>query len=64
MVLKLFKFLEPFLIDTFLLKVTQFEKTGSISKLFISLGDLIIKFHFSNLEVDHVFCDLYTFAVR
>ena len=63
MVLKLFKFLEQFLIDTFLLKVTQYEKTGSISKLFISLGDLIIKFHLRT-SVDHVFRDFYTFAVR
>ena len=31
-----------------LLKLTQFEKTGSIPKSFISLGNLIINFHFRN----------------
>ena len=34
--------------DTFLLKLTQFETTGSIRKTFISLGNLIINFHFRN----------------
>ena len=32
----------------FLLKLTQFEKTGSIDKTFISLGNLKINFHFRN----------------
>ena len=30
MALKLFEFLEQFMIDIFLIKLTQFEKTGSI----------------------------------
>ena len=30
------------MMDTFLLKLTQFEKTGSIGKIFISLGNLLI----------------------
>ena len=38
------------MMDTFLLKLTQFEKTKSISKAFISLGNLIINFHFLNLN--------------
>ena len=36
------------MIDTFLIKLTQFEKTGSIGKCFIPLGDLKIKFQFQN----------------
>ena len=64
MALKLFEIVEQFMMGTFLLKLTQFEKTRSIRKTFISLGNLIINFHFQNLEVDHVFHDLYTFAVR
>ena len=51
--------------DTFLLKLTQFEKTGSIRKNFIPLENLITReFPFSKSEVDHVFRDLYTFAFR
>ena len=46
MALKLF--VKQFMMDTFMLKLTQFEKTGSIGKTFISLGNLIIKFHFQN----------------
>ena len=34
--------------DTFLIKLTQFEKTGSIGKFFIPLGYLKTKFHFLN----------------
>ena len=30
MALKLFEFVEQFMMDTFLLQLTQFEKTGSI----------------------------------
>ena len=37
-----------FMIETFFIKVTQFEKTGSISKIFISLENLKIKFYFRN----------------
>ena len=46
MPLKLFEFLEQFIIDTLLIKITQFEKIGSIGKIFISRGNSIIKFHF------------------
>ena len=38
------------MIDNFLLKLTQFEKTGSIGKTFIPLGNHKIKFHFGNLK--------------
>ena len=48
MALKLLKFVEQFMMDTFLLKLTQFEKTGSIGISFISLGNLIINFQFRN----------------
>ena len=34
---KLYKFLEQLIIGTCLIKFTQFEKTGSISKIFIWL---------------------------
>ena len=33
--LKLFEFVEQFILGTWLLKLTQFEKTGSIGKTFI-----------------------------
>ena len=64
MALKLFEFVEKLMMDTFLLKLTQFEKTGSIRTTFISLGNLIILFPFSKSEVDHVFRDFYVFTVR
>ena len=48
MALKLFEFVEQFMMDTFMLTLTQFEKTGSIGETFISLGYLIINFHFRN----------------
>ena len=48
MALKLFELVEQFMMDTFLLKITQFENTGSIGKTYISLGNLIINFHFPN----------------
>ena len=48
MALNLFEFLEQLIIDNFFLKLTQFEKTGSIRKDYISLRSLIIKFHFRN----------------
>ena len=49
MPLKLFEFVEQFIMDTFFkLKLTQFDKTGSIHKTFISLGNLISNFHFRN----------------
>ena len=50
MALKLFEFVEQFISDNFLLRLTGFEKTGSIGKTFISLGNLIINFHFRNLK--------------
>ena len=48
MSLKLFEFVEHFMMDTFMLKLTQFEKTGSIGETFVSLGNLIINFQFRN----------------
>ena len=44
MALRLFEFAEQFMMDTCLLKLNQYEKTGSIGKTFISLGNLIINF--------------------
>ena len=51
MVLKLFEVIEQFMMDTFLLKLTQFEKIGSIRKTFISLGNLINNSHFRNQKL-------------
>ena len=48
MALKLFAFVERFMMEFFLLKITQFEKTGSMGKTFTPLGNLIINFHFGN----------------
>ena len=48
MALKLFEFVEKFMMIIFLLKFTQFEIIGTIGKTFISLGNLIINFHFQN----------------
>ena len=45
MALRLFEFVEQFMLDTFSLKSSQFEKTGSI---LFSLRNLIINFHFRN----------------
>ena len=45
---KLFEFVEQFMIDFCLLNLTQTDKTGSIGKTFISLGNLIINYHFRN----------------
>ena len=36
------------MIDSFSLKLTQFEKTRSINKTLFSPGNLIITFHFRN----------------
>ena len=58
MALKLFESVEKFMMNTFLLKLTQFEQTGSTDKNFISLGNLIFHFHFRTIR------DLYYFAVR
>ena len=38
MALRLFEFVEQFRVDTFLLKFTQFKKTGSIGKTFYFAG--------------------------
>ena len=48
MTLKLFEFVEQVMMDTLLLKLTQFEKTGSIGKTLSSLENLKINFHFRN----------------
>ena len=48
MSLNLWELVEQFMMDTFLLKITQFEKTGSIGKTLISLEKLLINFHFRN----------------
>ena len=50
---------ERFMTGAFLIKLTQLEKTGSIGKIFIPLGNL--KIPFSKLEIVHVFCTIYTF---
>ena len=53
MALSLFDFLE-LTIDNFFKKFTQFEqKSGSMYKDFTSLRNLIIKFHFRNVFLDH-----------
>ena len=41
--LKLFEFLEQFVIDTFSMKLTQFEKTETKGKIFISLENLKVQ---------------------
>ena len=38
MALKLFEFVEQFIMNNFLLKLAQFEKTGSIDKIFYFAG--------------------------
>ena len=48
MPVKLFEFLEQFMIETFLMKLAQFAKTGSIGEFFIPLRNLKIQFHFRN----------------
>ena len=48
MALKLFEFVEQSMMDTLMLKLTQFEKTGPTGITFISLGSQIINFHFQN----------------
>ena len=49
MTLKLFEFQEQLKIVYFLKILTQFEKTGSLEKLFFPLGNLKIKFHSRNV---------------
>ena len=49
MAFKLFEFLEKnYDLNFFIIKLTKFEKTESIDKIFISLGNLIINFHYQN----------------
>ena len=50
MTLKLFEIVEQFIMDNFLLKLTQFEKIGPIVITFISMENLIINFHFQNYK--------------
>ena len=51
MALKLFEFVEQFMMDTFLINITHYEKTGSTNKSFISLGNLNLCFFESESEV-------------
>ena len=46
--LKVIEFLDQFMIATFLIKLTEFEKTGSIGKFLIPLGNSKTKFHNRN----------------
>ena len=62
MALKFFELVEHFMMDTFLKKLTQFEKTGSKGKTSNSLGNLLIPLSFS--EVLYNFRGLYIFAIR
>ena len=52
---KLFKFVEQFMKNTFLIKLTPFEKTGSIGIFLISLGHFIINLHFCCSIVEFAF---------
>ena len=62
MLLKLFEFLKQFMIVTFSIKLTQFEETESIG-IFL-LRKLKFNSTFEKKEVNHVFRDLYKFAIR
>ena len=42
MALKLFEFLEQFMINTFLIKLTQFDKTRSIINFFLFRWEILI----------------------
>ena len=59
--LKLFDFLQQFMINTF---ITHFEKTRSVRKFFILLRNLKTEFHYPKFKVDYIFQDLNIFAVR
>ena len=61
MAVKLFELEEHFMIEKFLMKLTKFEKTRSIS---LSFAEKSVKFSVSKLEVDHILRDSYSFAVR
>ena len=54
MTLTLFEVVDHFMMDSFLLKLTQFEKNRSLGKTFISLGNLI-KISIFEINFDHVF---------
>ena len=51
------------MIDFCLIKITQFEKTGLIGKVFIALGNLEIKSTLK-LEVDYILRDIHNIASR
>ena len=60
MPLNIFEFQKQFMTGAFLIKLTQFEKTGSINELLIPVVSL--KIHsLSKLEVEHVFHDFNKF---
>ena len=48
MPLKLFEYKKQFLIGAFLIKLTQFGKTGVLGEIVLPLENLLIKFHFRN----------------
>ena len=58
---KLFELLEHFKIDTFFIKLNQFETIGSINKKFYSAGRTDNQITFTKLEVNHTF--LLTFTI-
>ena len=62
MAFKLFEFQEQFIIDTFFIKSTQLQKTGSIGKFFIQLRNQNKKSTFE-IRRRSFFRDLYTFAI-
>ena len=69
---KLKNFQEKFMICTFLIQLTQFEKAGLICQIYILVGNPKIKSILcweirklnSTFEIDHVFGDLNIYAVR
>ena len=63
MALKLFEIVEQFMMDKLMLKITQFEKTGSNVK-FNAAGKPENSNPLPKLELKHFFRDLYNFAVR
>ena len=48
MALKLFKLQDSLMIDPFIIKLTQLEKTRSMNKFSIMLENLMIKVNFEN----------------
>ena len=55
MTLKLRDFQEQFMMDSFSIQLTQFDKTGTIGENFFPLRDLKIKIHFRNKKLDPFF---------